>query len=288
MYGIIIWALVLLVLTDVGYVAYWNSLYTEPSSCIWFLFLLAESITFCTSERIALGPLVRWNIFAILWIMAKTQNAPLCIPLCAYGLRMAWRALDQKVRYAAIAGAMAMLAAGIVMYRSLLPAPKVTPLYNAVFYGILPGSQYPQSDLIALGLNPGYARYAGTLPWSPGTGVADGALVNAILANVTPLRLAEFYMRRPARTWWHVRTLLPTLPFLCGRSSAATSTSPPDGPPGARSDAIGSVGVASTSAACRELAPFFLLRWFLAIVGGLPGVNPQQEVPGEFSCAGRN
>jgi hypothetical protein len=77
----IIWALIIFVLTDIAYVAYWNSLYTEPASCIWFLFLLGESIILCTTEQIALGTIGRWNIFAILWIMAKTQNAFLCIPL---------------------------------------------------------------------------------------------------------------------------------------------------------------------------------------------------------------
>ncbi len=265
MYGII-WALILFVLTDTAYVAYWNSLYTEPSSCIWFLFLLAESITLCTSERIALGPVVRWNIFAILWIMAKTQNAPLCIPLGAYGLSIAWRALDRKIRGAAIAGVMAMVVAGTVMYRSLLPAPKVTPLYNAVFYGILPGSLDPQSDLIALGLNPVYARYSGTLPWSPDTGVADGVLVNAILANVTPFRLTEFYVRRPARTWRHVRALLPTYlslrPEFCGNFDISAGR-----PPGARSDAI-ALWSRFHERGLSRVGPLLLVALLLAVVGG--------------------
>jgi hypothetical protein len=265
MYGII-WALILLVLTDTAYVAYWNSLSTEPSSSIWFLFLLAESITFCTSERIGLGSVIRWNIFAILWIMAKSQNAALCIPLGAYGLRIAWRALDRQTRCAAVAGVMATVVAGTVMYRSLLPAPKVTPLYNVVFYGILPGSHDPQSDLIALGLNPDYARYSGTLPWSPGTGVADGALVNAVLANVTPLRVAEFYMRRPARMWRHVRTLLPTYlslrPEFCGNFDISAGR-----PPGARSDAI-ALWSRFHERGLSRIGPVLLATLVLAIVGG--------------------
>jgi hypothetical protein len=46
------WAGVLLITTDVGYVSYWNSLYTEPASCIWLTFLAADSITVCTSSRL--------------------------------------------------------------------------------------------------------------------------------------------------------------------------------------------------------------------------------------------
>lgn len=70
----ILWALILLVLTDVGYVAYWNSLYTEPASCLWFLFFLAESIHLCNSREISIGPVLRWSAFAVLWITAKPKT----------------------------------------------------------------------------------------------------------------------------------------------------------------------------------------------------------------------
>jgi hypothetical protein len=256
----VIWALMILVLTDTAYVAYWNSLYTEPASCIWFLFLLAESITFCTSERITLWSVVRWNIFAALWITAKMQNVPLCLPLAAYSLGIAWRALDRRIQWAAIAGVVAMLAAGAIMYRALRPAPRVMPVYGLVFYGILPGSPDPQSDLIALGLNPDYARYSGTLPWSPDTGVADEALVNAVLTKVTPLRVAAFYLKRPARMWRHVKPLLPTYlslrPESCGNFDISAGR-----PPGAEATQS-PYGAASMIAAWRELAPCCLPRWY--------------------------
>jgi len=71
----VVWGLTLLVVTDVGYTAYWNSLYTEPASCIWFLFLLSEAIGFCISSRITAGAAARFSIFAVLLITAKTQNA---------------------------------------------------------------------------------------------------------------------------------------------------------------------------------------------------------------------
>ena len=231
------WALMLLVLTDVGYVAYWNSLYTEPASCLWFLFLLAESIDLCGSEQISMGQVLRWNIFAVLWIMAKTQNAALCIPLAAYDLRMVWRTLGRGGSYVALAGVVAICVAGGVMYRSLLPAPRVSVLYDMVFFGILPESEDARSDLKALGLDPNYARYSGTLPWSPGTGVADGALVNALQANVSSFSLMEFYLRRPARLWRHLQARLPSAlslrPEFCGNFDRSAGR-----PPGARSNTM--------------------------------------------------
>ncbi|MGA2039834.1 MAG: hypothetical protein ABSH42_11195 [Bryobacteraceae bacterium] len=231
------WAWMVLVLTDVGYVAYWNSLYSEPASCIWFLFFLAESIDLSKSERISIVQALRWNVFAVLWITAKTQNAALLVPLAAFDLRMMWRALDKRTRYAALAGVAAVCVAGAVMYRSLLPAPRVACLYNMVFSAILPESVTPQSDLRALGLNPDYARYSGTLAWSPGTGVADGSLVNAIEDHVSSFSLLEFYLVRPARLWRHVHARLHTAlslrPAYCGNFDKSAGR-----PPGARSDAI--------------------------------------------------
>jgi hypothetical protein len=233
----IAWAATLLVLTDVGYVAYWNSLYTEPASCIWFLFLLAESITFCTSERVTVGSAARWNIFAVLWIMAKTQNALLCVPLGLYGLRIAWRAADPKTRYTALAGVAAMLVAGTVMYRSLLPAPRLVGIYNMIFMAVLPESQDPASDLKAFGLDSGYVRYAGTLAWSPDSGLADGHVVNALQANATPITVVEFYLRRPARMWRHMRAVLSVAlslrPEFCGNFDSSAGR-----PPGARSNSF--------------------------------------------------
>jgi hypothetical protein len=233
----VVWALMLLVLTDVGYVAYWNSLYTEPASCLWFLFFLAESINLCNSREISIGPVLRWSIFAVLWIAAKSQNAALSVPLAVYGLGMLRHTLDRKAWCAAVGGVVAICLAGVMMYRSLLPAPRVTTVYNAIFFGILPESPDPQSDLEALGLNPGYAQYSGTVAWSPGTGVADGALVNALLNDVSSFRLMTFYLKRPRRMWRHIDALFPTVlslrPEFCGNFDRSAGRLP-----GARSDAI--------------------------------------------------
>jgi hypothetical protein len=262
----IAWTLILVALTDVSYVAYWNSLYTEPASCLSFLFLLAESIDLCNSERISIGSVLRWNVFALLLITAKIQNAPLCIPLAAYGLGLAWRTPDRKTRYAAGLGAVTICLAGAVMYRSLLPAPKVMPLYDAVFYGILPESQDPEADLKALGLDPSYARYSGTLAWTAGTGVADGALVNAIEAKVSPFGLMAFYLKRPRRMWRHVEARLPTAlalrPEFCGNFDKSAGR-----PPGARSDAI-ALWSRFHERCLSRIATFLLAALVLAVVGG--------------------
>lgn len=233
----IVWLAAVLMLTDVGYVAYWNSLYTEPASCLWFLFLLSESIGFCTSAKISTGSAARWSIFAVLWTMAKAQNAPLCLPLAIYSCAVAWRTSGTGARRALLAGAVAVLAAGTVMYRSRLPAIRMSNLYNMVFYAILPESHDPAGDLKLLHLNPDYAKYSGTLPWSPNTGVADGKLIDAVMQNVTPFTIVRFYLQHPRRLLKHLKIVLRTTfslrPDFCGNFEKSAGK-----PAGARTDSF--------------------------------------------------
>jgi hypothetical protein len=148
------WTLIILVITDVGYVAYLNSLYTESASCLWFLFLLAESIAIASAETVTLGNILWWSAFAILWVTAKIQNAGLCVPIAFYAGTILVRASNRRIRFVAAVGIAAICAAGLWMYRSILPAPKVMALYDTVFFVMLPESSNPEADLIALGLRP--------------------------------------------------------------------------------------------------------------------------------------
>jgi len=264
----LVWALTLLVMTDVGYVAYWNSLYTEPASCLWFLFLLAESIDL--REPSPQGPstlqVLRWSIFALLCITARAPNAAFCLPLGVYGLSLARRCSDRQARFAAIGSVAAILIAGVLMYRSLLPATRVTAFYNAIFYGILPSSTNPRSDLKALGLDPDYVRYSGTLAWSEGTGVANGYLLNALQEKVNSLGMILFYLQRPEWSWRHVETMLPTYlslrPEFCGNLDRSAGR-----PPGARSEAIAIWSRFHERGLARIGIPL-LAALVLAIVGG--------------------
>lgn len=262
----IIWAVTLLILTDVGYVAYWNSLYTEPASCIWFLLVLAESINLCRTKEVSIGPILLWTCFSVLWVTAKIQNAAVCIPLVAYGLATLRYDLDRKMRYATLAGVVAISLAGIVMYKTVPATTKVTALYNTVFYSILPNSQDPQADLKALGLDPAYQRYSGTLAWSPGTGVADGVLVNAIQSRVTSFGLMSFYLKRPGRMFRRLNVLLPSAlslrPEFCGNFDRSAGRRP-----GARSDAI-ALWSQFHEHCLSAIAPLLLALLCIATVGG--------------------
>jgi len=140
------------------------------------------------------------------------------------------------------------------------------PLYDAVFFGILPGSPDPKADLKALGLDPSYARYSGTVAWGPGTGVADGALVRAIQANVGPFELMEFYLKRPERMWQRLRVLLPSAlslrPEFCGNFERDAGRFP-----GARSEGVAFWNWFHERCLSR-IAYFLLCELVFVVVGG--------------------
>jgi hypothetical protein len=205
----VIWILALLVLTDAGYAAYWNSFYTEPASCIFFLLLLAESIAICRSPEISGAQTVRWTLWAILFVMAKAQNAPLGILLALFALRLrAWNKTPRASRIA-IASSLLIAAATAINIMTIPVNFKWPNAYNNVFLAILPESKDPARDAQALGLSPYWLKYSGSGAWVAGSGYGDAVRSGVIGKTITPASVLRFYALRPARVWRHAKRILP-------------------------------------------------------------------------------
>ena len=193
-------AALVLILTDIGYLAYCNSFYSEPASCIFALWFTAEAI-FAGKDRTLNGKLVA---AALLLICAKPQNAPLALPLTCYMVLVPWRS-SGTARFAA-AGCLLLAAAAVL--HSVQPEPKLEVSYNLLFSAILPESRQPRADLKAMSMDPELVRFQDTKAWSAGSGFHDGQ-VRESLKHSGPTGLAIFYLQRPARAWRHLSTLFP-------------------------------------------------------------------------------
>jgi hypothetical protein len=243
------WILTALALTDVGYVAYWNSFYAEPASCIFFLLLLAESIAICTNPIWAnpgistaqparfTAQFARWFVWAALLVTAKLQNVPLLLLLVPFALRLGWRSNLVSARYLAVAGSIILVSCGIVSIRTSSPGNLWADTYNQIFMAILPESKDPAADLRRLGIDPRFVTYAGTGAFTPRTAIQELVMSGVIGARVTPTTVAGFYLRHPLRMWRHAKVLLPIAfslrPEWCGNFEQAAGY-----PPGARSHAF--------------------------------------------------
>lgn len=226
-----LWIVALLILTDVGYAAYWNSFYAEPASLIFFLLLLAESITIYRTAKVSTAQAIRWLLWAFLWVFAKPVNTPEGILLALFTFRFVDR------RRIAIAGAGLILVAAAVNIFTV-PTPNTWPtVYDQVFLAILPESQSPAQDAQALGLPQDWLKYSGTGAWSQGNNLYAGVVSGLIGKRITNGSIARFYLTRPNRIWRHAKRMLPVAfslrPEWCGNFEKSAGL-----PAGAKSQAF--------------------------------------------------
>ena len=209
----ILWIGGLLALTDAGYAVYWNSWYAEPASCIFCLLLLAEAVEIAKAGETGMASILRWSLWAVLWVFAKPQNAPIGLILGLFTLRLAMWTGSKPARVAAAVGACAMFACAAYNVLAMPVYGRQANTYGVVFAGILGDSKSPEADLRALGLDPQLAKYAGTGAWTPGTYYPQMA-ASGVLKRVNTLTVLGFYLLRPARMWRRLHGLLPIITFL--------------------------------------------------------------------------
>jgi len=226
----LIWLLALLALTDVGYAAYWNSFYAEPATCIFFLLLLAESIAICRGPEASRLQTIRWVVWAILFVLAKPQNAPLGILLALLVFRLRTWSKSPAAISIAIASSLLIVAAATFIWKTS-PVPNMwSSVYDQVFMTILPESKNPARDAQALGLTPDWLKYSGTGAWTPGTALSNAVFSGVIGKTINHGTIARFYLLRPARIWRHAKRMLPVAfslrPEWCGNFERSAGLPP--------------------------------------------------------------
>ena len=205
----LIWSMAAFILTDVAYVAYWNSAYSEPASCLFFLWLLAESIEISESHILSIGSILRWSAAAILFLLGKPQNAPLGLVLAVFLVGCSRWANSFPTRLLSYFVAASLCATVVLSYQNVPQGAKRDTTYNLLFRSLLPESRHPREDLQTLGLDPNLVRVKGTGAWDPHSGLLELSVSNELDAKLSPTDIARFYALRPTRLWRHVTTLLP-------------------------------------------------------------------------------
>ena len=197
------WALgglVVLMGTDVGYVAYFNSLYQEPATVIFGLLFLACAVWFIGNPRHRLWGLAAVSAALVLFVAAKTQNEPLILvgaAFMAFGLGpLMPKSSMTKVSWAVVAVLMCGQVALMLQGRGISDEVKRLNLYNAIFMRVLPASPTPGEDLQALGLDPSLATYSGTSAFEERSAIK---YPQKFPNSATYGRLIYFHVMRPAR-----------------------------------------------------------------------------------------
>ncbi|MCD1259448.1 hypothetical protein B5M42_011440 [Paenibacillus athensensis] len=194
-------AVFLLMFLDVGYTAYFNSLFGEPMSLVFLLLTLAAALRLAEQRPPRLGTLASFAAAAVCLTAAKLQNAPAGLLLAGLALRLlplsavpAWR------RWSAAVPALLVLTAGI-MYLKAPAELKTINQYQAVYYGILKDSPTPGQDLRELGLDPKLAVLQNTNYFTPDTPIPQQSaeLMQSFYPHISHGKIAWFYATHPAR-----------------------------------------------------------------------------------------
>ncbi|MEW6336776.1 MAG: hypothetical protein AB1625_05175 [Acidobacteriota bacterium] len=222
------------IVTDVGYVAYANSFYSEPSSLLFLLLVVAAALPFASGECPCLAA-APWLLAAAMagLVAAKAQNAALALPLAALLWVLVRRGRNGRRRLATVLACALVLFAAVFARFGNHRWLRNGNVYNALFVELLPHSPDPAADLRALGLDPALLSLSGTLWMDRVETWTNPAFESAVFDRVGPARLALFYLRRPGRVAGAAVRTLPTA-FVFRPEDLGNFSTEAGRPPGAR------------------------------------------------------
>ena len=192
---LVLFAGLIFVFCDIGYLVYFHSFYGEPASLI-FLFALIGTGLLMTFDD--LPP--RWLVLlffsaAMLFVVAKPQNLVFTLPLALFATRLAES--HRRIALGAIA-LMVLICAGI--YLAIPSAMKDANLYNSTFNGLLKWASAPDTALRQLGLDERLATLSGSNYFMRDLPIDTRSeeFRAAFYSRMSPFKVAGYYIRHPA------------------------------------------------------------------------------------------
>lgn len=194
-------ALMLIVFSDIGYLAYFNSLFGEPVSFVFLLLALGLGLLLTKQDKPSSLVLVLFFAAVLFLTCSKTQNAPIGAGFALIGLRYAWMEKDKRWRRLALSLSAVTILASAVMYAAAPKDFKHINMYQTVFFGILNESPDVMGDLEELGLPSHLSVLAGTNYFQSGTAIKqdDPSLKADFYDRMSHMDVLLFYMKHPGR-----------------------------------------------------------------------------------------
>lgn len=185
--------------TDVGYVAPFNSFYSQTASLLFLMLSAALAAEAIARAELSGGRLLLFYLCAAAFVTSKPQEGIQGPVLALLGLRLAGVGVREAARKPAVWLAIALCGLSVWYARRTPMALREAALYQVVFYEVLPHSPDPAADAAALGLDPAWLRYSGTDAFQPDSPLLDPAFRVRFLASVGYRKVAGFYLRHPSR-----------------------------------------------------------------------------------------
>jgi len=196
-------ALIILIFTDIGYIAYFNSFYGEAVSFVFLLLASGAVLSLTRQQNPKVLTLAVFYASAFFLSGAKAQYAPVGIILALFSIRLIRLRKDLLWKRINLAFALFLIILSVASYVLIPEEIKACNRYQTVFYGILKNSPYPEKDLEELGLSPKLSFLAGTDyfmdQYPQNFNIKDTAFTNELKEKINPLKVLKFYFRHPYR-----------------------------------------------------------------------------------------
>jgi hypothetical protein len=186
-------ALAVLIFSDVAYVAYLNSFYMDAAALMFLLPTVALAAAWVLRPRLWIA--VAFGVVGSLLALAKTQHVPVAGFLACLAIWYAVRSRSHRWYWAASAVMMTLASAAAIR---VAPSDiNAEPLYNLIFFRMLPNSPSPVQTLTDLGLPESDLVYSGTHAYAKGSAAQDDDWRADFSRRVTFSRLAVYYLQHP-------------------------------------------------------------------------------------------
>jgi hypothetical protein len=191
--------MLILFCTDIGFVGYFNSFYSESISFLFLIALVGALLALIGSSRNSLLMYGAFFAFSAFFISAKPQNAPLGVLIAVFIAILAIFSLTRG-RTLVVCGAALFISIFSVSYYRITPVWMVTiNTYHVVFIDILGFSPEPTADMRTLGINPVLAPLVGVNAYDPRLTPHEENLKSLFHGRITYADVALFYFSRPSR-----------------------------------------------------------------------------------------
>lgn len=214
--------MLILFLCDVGYLAWYNSLYSEPALQIFLFFSIgfAFALIFAPSGWRKIAAASGYYLAVMALLLSKPQAGPAGIVLAPLGMLLIidWERFSIRGLLNLIPAAAILVLSAALLLRGQPDYMREANLYNIVFGDLLKNSPTPEEDMNALGIDPQFAPLIGLTIYDNANPVVDSPeFRSGFYDNIGYGSILRFYARNPmrfyhlahrcARSAWSVRPL---------------------------------------------------------------------------------
>ena len=248
------------IFTDVRYIAYCNSFYTDVAAFVFLAWAVVLWLHFVNGQGQRPSLFILFVAASVLCVSSKSQHAPLAMLLWMLAVMAAFLFKCRSVRAAALALPVLIPLAATVTFL-LMPTPeKEANESHVIFMSILHQSPAPIEDARELGLGPEYLRYVDDWSENPW---ANPEWRGQFAGRASYGRIAQFYLHHPFRTLAIVyRVLRESAPRM--RPDLGNYEQKYGRPPRARTKSFG--WWSAFRSWLFSVAPWHIFAWYAAVL----------------------